>query len=305
MLKNAMKKNRKVAIFVAESETEATQIIKKELNSLGAKCSVFSHENLFYTSEGLIHNGVKINLNEYTHGILRLSHYFSKKYKKKFNFFNEINILLKNLNNSFILNGKAYAKNPFYNKFTQIELFRQHKIPAIPSFHTAINNKKNILAFLKRYKISFPCVTKISNSSQGAGVYKIENKSELTKFIEKNQNKNIIFQKFIDNDGDYRVLVIGGRSLGVMKRIRRSAEWRNNLSLQATSAPVWNETIEKIAIKACKKIGLDFAGVDIIKAGKKYYIIEINDVPGFKGFEGVFPNINVARILAKYVLNKR
>jgi RimK family alpha-L-glutamate ligase len=299
-----MKKNRKVAIFVAESETEATQRIKKELENLGAKCSVFSHENLFYTSKGLMYNDSKINLRAYACGIFRLSHYFSKKHKKKFNLSNEINILLGHLADSFILNGAAYAKSPFYNKFTQIELFRQYKIPAIPSFHTAINNKKNVSAFLKRYKINFPCVAKISNSSQGAGVYKIDNAVDLARFIEKNQNKNIIFQKFIVNDGDYRVLVIGGRSLGVMKRTRKSAEWRNNLSLEATSAPVWNKSIEKIAVDACKKIGLDFAGVDVIMAGKKYYILEINDVPGFKGFEEVFPGTNVAKSLAKYILNK-
>ena len=98
-----------------------------------------------------------------------------------------------------------------------------------------------------------------------------------------------MLQEYIENDGDYRVLVIGDKALGAMKRSSQSQnEFRNNYSaggkVEVAQLP---EEIYNLAVKAAKSCGISIAGVDVAfrdKEEKRPVVWEVNKGPQFKCF---------------------
>ena len=48
-----------------------------------------------------------------------------------------------------------------------------------------------------------------------------------------------------------------------------------------------NEEVIELAIKSSKLLNIDFCGVDIIEHNQKYYVIEVNSIPAWKGLQNV------------------
>jgi ribosomal protein S6--L-glutamate ligase len=130
---------------------------------------------------------------------------------------------------------------------------------------------------------------------------------DLEKYLKKNKEETIIFQKFIENEGDYRVFII---EQDIMYSIRRKSkddkkEFRNNQSLGGTSErseiPVKAMDIAK---KASKVMGFDISGVDLIKekGTDNWYVLEVNSAPQFdweeKGKESI---ADYREVLDKFV----
>jgi RimK family alpha-L-glutamate ligase len=98
-----------------------------------------------------------------------------------------------------------------------------------------------------------------------------------------------MLQEYIPNSGDYRVLVLGTKVLGVMKRSSQSKEeFRNNYSaggkVEVAQLP---EEIKQLAVKAAEVCGLMVAGVDVAFRDNdlnRPVIWEVNKGPQFKGF---------------------
>src|SRR5690606_31539313 len=86
--------------------------------------------------------------------------------------------------------------------------------------------------------LSYPTIVKSIRSGQGTGVFKVDTKEELEKFLSQMQDadkspKNYILQKFFDYELDLRVLVIGDKMFS-MQRIPREGDFRANFSLGGT-----------------------------------------------------------------------
>jgi len=142
---------------------------------------------------------------------------------------------------------------------------------------------------------SFPVIIKGSGGDRGTRVYKADNLEELEKLVrdlrksETEDGKRYMLQEFIANDGDFRVLVLGDKVLGVMKRSSQSKEeFKNNFSaggkVEVADLP---EEIKELSVKAAKACGLAVAGVDVAFRDfdvKKPVIWEVNKGPQFKGF---------------------
>lgn len=152
--------------------------------------------------------------------------------------------------------------------------------------------------------LSYPFVMKVTQSSQGMGVYLIQNRSELINKITENQEKEILFQEYISNSygKDIRVIVIGGRVIGAMLRENKD-DFRSNLSSGGNSCCYKiDENLEAVAQKIATILDLDYAGLDFLIDNDKYYLCEVNSNAFFKGFEKT-TNINVANIFAKHILS--
>jgi len=144
-------------------------------------------------------------------------------------------------------------------------------------------------------KFDFPIIIKGSGGDRGTRVFKADNLEQLEKLVrdlrksETEEGRRYMLQEFIPNDGDFRVLVLGEKVLGVMKRSSQSvAEFKNNYSVggkvEVADLP---EEVKKIAVKAAKVCGLAVAGVDVAFRDfdlKKPVIWEVNKGPQFKGF---------------------
>lgn len=155
--------------------------------------------------------------------------------------------------------------------------------------------EQRVAASLLEKSLGFPMVAKEDRSRKGDDVYLLKSRASLAEFLKKLEipkkslaAKTYQFQEFIPADFDVRVIVIGGRVLGAIKRqaVRRG-EFRHNISLggRATEIKI-SPKMARDAIKACEVLGFDFGGVDFITHKKtgKTYILEVNRSPGFEGF---------------------
>lgn len=102
---------------------------------------------------------------------------------------------------------------------------------------------------------------------------------------------------------DYRVLVLGNKSLGVMRRsIPDGLVVRNVEQGGIVSAATLSDEICEMALKAARVMGLEFTGVDILMQDQTSCILEVNAITDFKGFEEATDQ-NVAEAMLSYLLS--
>ena len=153
-------------------------------------------------------------------------------------------------------------------------------------FHNGLRiNSQKELEILEICK--FPCIYKTALGSFGTDVFLIDRRESIKQNIRDNRKfSRFIFQKYIPNDFDYRVIIANGKPVSICKRIRTNDKYRNNVALGAREEFVNIKKISKdildTAIKATKVLNLNWAGVDIVtsKTTGKNYVLEVNRRPG-------------------------
>ena len=101
---------------------------------------------------------------------------------------------------------------------------------------------------------------------------------------------------------DWRVLVVNGEPAGAMQRFGGS--WINNRAQGGDCrAAVASRNLEEMAVAAARVLGLDYAGVDLIRdpAGG-FQVLEVNGIPAWKGLQSVLP-VDLAGRLADGLLH--
>jgi ribosomal protein S6--L-glutamate ligase len=96
---------------------------------------------------------------------------------------------------------------------------------------------------------------------------------------------NVKLQRFVDgNFKDIRAIVVGDKVVVAMERTANGEDFRANLSKNGSGRKVeLSSEDQKICISSAKALGLDFAGVDLMKDDKGVsYVIEVNGNPGTK-----------------------
>jgi glutathione synthase/RimK-type ligase-like ATP-grasp enzyme len=112
---------------------------------------------------------------------------------------------------SFTLNANSYLKWSVLDKITQHQEFAKAGIPHIPLLN--IEDAK------------YPFIAKNKLGSHGDSVYKITCKEDLEKVLQKHELEDLLIQEFQNSGFDLRVIVLGGRVLGIMKRMPRKGEF--------------------------------------------------------------------------------
>jgi RimK family alpha-L-glutamate ligase len=116
-------------------------------------------------------------------------------------------------------------------------------------------------------KLGFPLVVKGCFGSFGMHVFLAENISQMRDIAKKMGIKPFLFQKYIESSHgrDMRVYVVGGKVAASMIRQSSDGDFRSNVTNGGTAESVTPPpAYAKMAIKACKRLGLDFGGVDIL-----------------------------------------
>lgn len=154
--------------------------------------------------------------------------------------------------------------------------------------------------------MGYPAVIKVLVGSYGAGVHLVNTHDDLLKLMEfitvLGIDKPFIAQEFIKtNPGqDLRVLVVGNKVIGAMRRIAGSGEFRANISQGGHGEPYpITPEIEHLALSTARILGLTIAGIDLLFTDTGFCVCEANSNPGFKGFEQ-YCDIDVAAIIANY-----
>ena len=170
--------------------------------------------------------------------------------------------------------------------------------------------KHPVNANLVEKEIGFPAVVKIMAGSYGKGVYQVTSKSRFQDFIDFahgiNTDEAIIVQEYIDGrpGEDVRVLVVGGKILGAMRRSAKDGSFKANITRGGVGEafPLTPE-IEEIALNVTRSLDLDVCGVDLLFGKDGFLVCEANSAPGFEGFEKA-TGVDVAKAIIDYALSK-
>ena len=135
-----------------------------------------------------------------------------------------------------------------------------------------------------------PVVIKLLEGTQGVGVVLAETTKAASSVIEafRGLKANFMVQEFIrEADGaDIRCFVIGDKVVAAMMRQGKEGEVRSNLHRGGTASLVRITPEErKTAVKSAKVMGLNVAGVDLLRSKRGPVVMEVNSSPGLEGIE--------------------
>jgi len=135
-----------------------------------------------------------------------------------------------------------------------------------------------------------PLVIKLLEGTQGIGVVLAETQQAAESVIEAfmGLNANFMVQEYIKEAGgaDIRCFVLGDRVIAAMKRQAKPGEFRSNLHRGGSATLVNLTPAERAtALKAAKTMGLNVAGVDILRSNHGPLVMEVNSSPGLEGIE--------------------
>lgn len=135
-----------------------------------------------------------------------------------------------------------------------------------------------------------PLVIKLLEGTQGIGVVLAETRKAAESVIEAfmGLSANIMVQEYIEEAGgaDIRCFVVDGKVVAAMKRQAAEGEFRSNLHRGGSAQLVCITKEERqTAIKAAKAMGLNVAGVDLLRSARGPLVMEVNSSPGLQGIE--------------------
>lgn len=169
---------------------------------------------------------------------------------------------------------------------------------------------------------TFPVIVKLSQGGRhGMGTFflkTLEDFNELKKRLEERKLKAVedgkaspiyrgfLVQKYIENDGDFRVMTVGYKCIGGFKRQPKVEKLVLNQSEgKSVGLSEVPSDIAKLAEDAARVLGVEVAGTDLVRSSNnnEAYIIEVNEAPQFKVFEKR-TKVNAAKAILEHCVNK-
>jgi len=152
-----------------------------------------------------------------------------------------------------------------------------------------------------------PCVIKISEGTQGQGVFLRHTLREAMNLVEALllTGKAVLIQQYIaeSHGRDVRALVVGDKVVAAMRRRARGREFRSNFHLNGTVEPVeLDDEYINAARRAARVLGLNIAGVDLLEGADGPLVLEVNSSPGLQGIESA-SGVNVAGEIIDFLVN--
>ncbi|MDQ3565614.1 MAG: 30S ribosomal protein S6--L-glutamate ligase [Pseudomonadota bacterium] len=135
-----------------------------------------------------------------------------------------------------------------------------------------------------------PLVIKLLEGTQGMGVVLAETHNAAKSVIESflGLKVSVLVQEYIKEAGgsDLRCMVIGDKVVAAMKRQSRSGDFRSNLHRGGAASLIKITAEERsTAVRAAQTMGLNVAGVDILRSNHGPLVLEVNSSPGLEGIE--------------------
>lgn len=150
-----------------------------------------------------------------------------------------------------------------------------------------------------------PLVIKLLEGTQGIGVVLAETRRAAESVIEAflGLEAQIMVQEYIKEakGADLRCFVVGGKVIAAMQRQAKPGEFRSNIH-RGGKAHLVDITAEErsMAVRAVKIMGLNVAGVDLLRSDRGPLVMEVNSSPGLEGIERATGQ-NVAGMIIKFI----
>jgi ribosomal protein S6--L-glutamate ligase len=150
-----------------------------------------------------------------------------------------------------------------------------------------------------------PCVIKLIEGTQGKGVILADTDKAAESVIDgfRQMKAHFLVQEFIreSNGCDIRCFVIGDKVVASMMRRAKEGEFRSNLHRGGSALQVTiSEEEARVAVSAAKVLGLNVAGVDIIRSNRGPLVLEVNSSPGLQGIE-TSTGLDIAGMIIDYI----
>ncbi|MBS6032661.1 MAG: 30S ribosomal protein S6--L-glutamate ligase [Pantoea sp.] len=190
------------------------------------------------------------------------------------------------MSGSYPLNESA-AITRARDKLRSLQLLAREGIDMpVTGFASSPDDTEDLIAMVG----GAPLVVKLVEGTQGIGVVLAETRQAAESVIDafRGLNAHILVQEFIKEAGgcDIRCLVIGNQVVAAIERVAKEGDFRSNLHRGGKAYPVTiTEQERQIAVKAATTLGLDVAGVDILRAARGPLVMEVNASPGLEGIE--------------------
>lgn len=155
---------------------------------------------------------------------------------------------------------------------------------------TAFANDAGVTDDILKIVGGAPVVIKLLEGTQGIGVVLGETPLSAKSVIEAFHSADvaILVQEFIKEAEarDIRAFVVGRKVVAAMERRGAEGEFRSNLHRGGSSTRVDITAAEKaMALKATQAMGLNVAGVDLLRSQRGPMVVEVNSSPGLEGIE--------------------
>jgi ribosomal protein S6--L-glutamate ligase len=150
-----------------------------------------------------------------------------------------------------------------------------------------------------------PVVVKLLEGTQGKGVVLAETRKAAESVIDafRGLSAHFLVQEFVKEAGgsDIRCFVVGERVVAAMQRQAADGDFRSNLHRGGVARVVRITPEERsTAVRAARIMGLNVAGVDVLRSNHGPVVIEVNSSPGLEGIETATGK-DVARLIIEYV----
>ena len=150
-----------------------------------------------------------------------------------------------------------------------------------------------------------PVVIKLLEGTQGIGVVLSETHKSAKSVVEAFHGANvaILVQEFIKEaeGSDIRAFVVGRSLVAAMERKGAKDDFRSNLHRGGTANMIELTPLEKAtALRAARSMGLNVAGVDMLRSSHGPVVIEVNSSPGLEGIEKA-TGVDVATTIIRFV----
>ncbi len=196
-----------------------------------------------------------------------------------------------------VLNGTKIINNPFWNGFdnsffhnslaskTGIKVPRTVVLPTKEHPYGASSESMRNLIYPLQWDevfeyIGFPALIKPNKEHVRKSEFRVYNSAEFFSAYDLTGNIVMIMQQIIDYDRSFLCYTIGKKDVRIMNYDPRKPY---NLRFPADGAPIpveLAEQIEKICIKVCNTLGLDFNAIEIgIKDNEPYVLEFYNPAP--------------------------
>ncbi len=166
------------------------------------------------------------------------------------------------------------------SKLTQAVQFFELGLPVAKSVYVtpAVIKNSRLLGF------DFPCIMKATLGAHGNDNYLVSSIEEATKIYNESPGKPFILQRFVPNNNDYRVLIVGDEVLIIGRQAVEGSHLNNTSqggqALLASDSEVPAEIIEG-AKKVMKSLDMTVAGVDVLADENtgEFFFLEVNSQP--------------------------
>lgn len=203
-----------------------------------------------------------------------------------------------------VINGESFCRYPLMGKLEQGVLLAQAGLSVIPfaSFNGQRGWRRYLEVVTKRKTPFVPVMVKARFGSHGKNVKLALTYEKLVKLSQKYSEGDVLIQPVIKVRRWYRVLVLNGQVLGMMKhrqkdKFQTEAFQTETALIKPKFTKEQMKSLGELAVRATKVLKADFAGLDVAwdENLQGWRIFEVNRTAQFKWFEKAFPEINVAR----------